>query len=506
MSRHPALRLALLVAVFYTVVGNLRVASGDGETMFQVTRALLEQGRIDLPPDALAPVEVVPAHSSDTQISYTAVGRDGRTYSKYGFGQSLAAAPLYLAGMIWRALTGILHAPRDAALLLNGFLTAGTAGLLFLLTRRLGFPGKVATVLALAFAFCTPAWAYTHTFFSEPLVTFCLVGAALSSVRFTQTEQTRWLALVGGALALAMLTRINAVAALPAFGLYLVLTWRARRVSFRVIVCQAAILMSAMGIGIGLMLWYNVSRFGAPFDFGYRTANWQTPFLVGLYGLTLSPGKGLLWYAPPVLLGLIGLPAFARRLPREAVLCVGVLVGYLLVHGTYTYWEGGWCWGPRLVLPALPFALLPAASLLVRKRRSQAMELGLALVFVFGLLVQIPAVGSSYEHALQRVYGASPAHFQDRVLFSPAHSPLLGQWVSLLQVTANLRSASARAQIAELLSQVHPAETSVLTDTRSETVRLERQHILSLNLPDLWLVSRPWLRLEIETQSESLNP
>jgi hypothetical protein len=487
----------LFLAVFYTVLGNLRVASGDGETMFQVTRALFERGRIDLPPDVLAPVEVVPAHSRDTQIAYTAIGRDGRTYSKYGLGQSLAAAPLYLAGIIWRALTGIPYAPRDAALLLNGFLTAGTAGLLFLLARRLGFAGKVATILALAFAFCTPAWAYTHTFFSEALVTFCLTGAALASVRFTQMGQARWLALVAGALALAVFTRINAVAALPGFALYLVLTWRAHCVSLRTSSCQTLVFVGILGTGVGLVLGYNLVRFGAPLDFGYRTANWQTPFLVGLYGLTLSPGKGLLWYAPPVLLGLIGFPAFARRLPREAVLCGAVVIGYLLVHASYTYWEGGWCWGPRLVLPALPFALLPAASLLVRKRRSQALELGLALVLVLGLLVQIPAVGSSYELTLQRAYAASPEDFYTRVLFSPAHSPLLGQWVSLLQVTANLRSASARTQIAELLSEVNPAETSVLTDTQSETVRLERQHILSLNLPDLWLVIRPWLRQDV---------
>ena len=100
--------------MFYVLTGNSRITSGDGETMFQVTRAL-GRGRVDLPPGILPPVDTVLASSTDTQIPYTLIGRDGHTYSKYGLGQSLAALPLYLAGTAWRAMTGAGHAPRSAS-------------------------------------------------------------------------------------------------------------------------------------------------------------------------------------------------------------------------------------------------------------------------------------------------------------------------------------------------------------------------------------------------------
>jgi hypothetical protein len=495
MKRHPAFWLTVTLAVFYVLAGNSRITSGDGETMFQVTRAL-GRGRADLPPSILPPVDTVLADSTDTQIPYTLPGRDGRTYSKYGLGQSLAALPLYLVGLAWRAGTGIGHAPRTAALLLNSLLTAGTAGLLLVMARELGCSTRTGVMLALAYGLCSPAWVYTHTFFSEPLVAFLLTGAALALVRFDHRETVRWLALAGGALGFALLTRISAAAALPAFGVYVTMHWRAKRLPLQSMVPQATAAAMAFGIGAGLMIVYNLIRFGNPFDFGYHTSNWQTPLLSGLYGLTLSPGKGILWYAPVVVLGLAGFLPFARRRLPEALLCAGVSAGYLLLHSVYTYWEGGWSWGPRLIFPALPFILLPATSILGRRHQSRVAEFGLALLLVLGFLIQIPAIGSNYAHTLQQAFVASPDDFQERVLYQPRHSPLIGQWASLLQVIGNLRDPGARAQLADLLAQAQPGDALLLADSPTDALRLQRQTILAFNLPDLWLVSAPWLRQE----------
>jgi hypothetical protein len=316
----------------------------------------------------------------------------------------------------------------------------------------------------------------------------------LGVVRFAKRRKTRWLVLAGGTLGLAVLTRINALAALPAFGLYLVLTWRGQHTPPRMILRQAVAAALALSLGAGLMLLYNTLRFGAPFDFGYHTSNWQTPFLRGLYGLTLSPGKGLLWYAPVIVLGLLGLRPFARRWPRESLLCAGVSLGYLLLHSSYTYWEGGWSWGPRLLLPALPFILLPATAVLSRKVQPQVLELAVALLLVLGLLIQIPAVGGNYAHTLQRIYANWPDEFQTRVLYRPKTSPLIGQWQSFLEVSANLRNPEARAQIADLLDQAQPDKALPLSDSPAGALRLEQQTILAFNLPDLWLVNVPWLR------------
>jgi hypothetical protein len=51
--------------------------------------------------------------------------------------------------------------------------------------------------------------------------------------------------------------------------------------------------------GLLVMAFYNQVRFGNPFETGYgeEAGAFTTPLLLGLYGLLLSPGKGLFEYA-----------------------------------------------------------------------------------------------------------------------------------------------------------------------------------------------------------------
>jgi hypothetical protein len=117
------------------------------------------------------------------------------------------------------------------------------------------------------------------------------------------------------------------------------------------------------------LLVYNTLVFGNPTSSGYKQNAadiFTVPPLEGLNGLLLSPGKGLWLYAPPVLLGLIGLIPFARRRPTLALTLAGVILPPLALFSVYRFWPGDGSWGPRYLLPLLPFALLPAVALLPR--------------------------------------------------------------------------------------------------------------------------------------------
>jgi hypothetical protein len=46
-----------------------------------------------------------------------------------------------------------------------------------------------------------------------------------------------------------------------------------------------------------------------------------------------------------------------------------VVVAVVLVNLFYPEWTGGWSTGPRLLLPSIPFAMLPVAALLAGKSR-----------------------------------------------------------------------------------------------------------------------------------------
>jgi hypothetical protein len=125
----------------------------------------------------------------------------------------------------------------------------------------------------------------------------------------------------------------------------------------------------ALGVAAGLILFENFVVRGAPLDAGYQNDHGATtvlpfsgmpgfsyPLLFGLASLLFSFGKGLLFFAP----GLLLIPYARRRRPGLAVfldLSIAFLIGLLLVYSRWWAWYGGWAWGPRFLL----FAVYPSS-------------------------------------------------------------------------------------------------------------------------------------------------
>ncbi len=112
----------------------------------------------------------------------------------------------------------------------------------------------------------------------------------------------------------------------------------------------------------------NFVRFGSVLETGYgaEASSFDAPLLEGLAGQLVSPGKGLLWFCPAVLLGLAGFRGLWRRSPWVAGTILSGSVLLLLATSKYYQWHGGGCWGPRFLVPLLPLWLLPAAEVFSR--------------------------------------------------------------------------------------------------------------------------------------------
>ncbi|WP_146509844.1 hypothetical protein [Thalassoglobus neptunius] len=82
-------------------------------------------------------------------------------------------------------------------------------------------------------------------------------------------------------------------------------------------------------------------------------------FWVGASELVCSPTHGLLMFAPISLLAATKWPEFLERNDeRERVLLIG-FVSYFAVMASWEVWDGGYCYGPRLILPVVPLFLIP---------------------------------------------------------------------------------------------------------------------------------------------------
>jgi hypothetical protein len=489
-DRRAVAFLVVFLFLVYLLLSSLRIGSGDGETIYQVTRSLVEGRGFAIPPPSSDAVvvdafsEPIPPEKLRGGGPYGAWGSDGRYYAQYGVGQSLLAVPFYLFGRGVYRLTswgteGFVT--RVAVMLLNPLALSLLGGMLYCLAMRLGYSKGAAVSSALVACLATPLLVYSKTFFSEPLVALALSAAVLAALAGSEGGTSAWVN-CGVALGAAVLIKPVALVVAPVFLAFAALRREGRWRALALLAWPLALASAGMGC-------YNFARFGSPLDAGYRTAAWDVPLWVGLPGLLLSPGKGLLWYCPLVVLGLAGFVPLTRQRPRAVVLMGSTCVAYSLVHAIFNHWHGGGPpWGPRYIVPVIPLLILPLAGWFQRPPRCAWGRLLLALLLALGFIVQIPAVLVNPVRALQALYNrsASPTEYTLRMLYRPADSPLPNQWLSLLEVSVLMRDPATRRTVmdaARILAVRNVDEGFVPWDELTETAGL-----LSFNAFNLWLV------------------
>ena len=483
MNKWPFLAFLSL----YLLTISARIDSGDGGAMFQVTDSLLN-GRgfvisAKMPDqDLLGPHgERVPREEVGNGLGL--YGVDGRYYAKFGPGQSFAAVPFYLIGKLvhalWPAWSEAFWVWAGAGLL-NSVVTALTV-VLVAQAAQLFFDRKTSLVVAMLFGLATPAWPYAKSFFSEPLAGGLMFLGGYAAMRARRDARWGWYTLSGLALGAAVLVRPTASLILPVVAGYLFLACHPSEIRW-------AMWVSALAIPPLLLGWYNVVRFGSPLITGYTGTRWDVTLLgAGLYGLLLSSGKGLVWFAPIVVLSVAALPAFIRRARAEGWLIAGVSAVFLAAHSIFNYWTGGGGWGPRLILPMVVWLVVPLGVLFECKIRPAWQKLSIVVVIAASVLVQVLGVSVGYARHLQAVYNTSRTseEYFDRVQFNWADSPVIGQVSELLAVTGNLRNADTRQELRDMVARVLATSdpNDVFYDARTEAVSL-----LAFNAPDFWFV------------------
>jgi 4-amino-4-deoxy-L-arabinose transferase-like glycosyltransferase len=398
-------------ALLYALSSMGRFNSTDGRDMYNTAQSLLLRHSLAIPP-----------------FVGTFVGRGGLSFAKYGIGQSIAELPLALMDQAAHALGLFTSAPQLFASLTNAWITAAGVVVLYQIIRDLGYARRPALATALAYAVTTPAWPYAKLDFSEPLLALSLLLAALGTYRFGTTGRARWALLAGAALGAAVLTKYAAAALVPLFAVYMILAARRRFALTRFRALRAAAAFSLpIAAGVALTLAVNWLRSGSPWMTGY--ADFERPFnqsvpltLHAGAALLASPRYGLVFFATPVLLGAAGFRAFRRSHPLEAWGVAVLAGGTLLLYASYPTWYAGWTWGPRFLVPIVPFLLLPAVEVFSAQGLWRQAAWWVRAALAAGLVEQLLGVLVNYR----ATYDLLPwAHPPTARIWEPWTSPLL---------------------------------------------------------------------------------
>ncbi|MCZ7547356.1 MAG: hypothetical protein M5R40_29265 [Anaerolineae bacterium] len=312
--------------------------------------------------------------------SLGAFGPSGDYYAKKAPAPAWLAAPLFRLGMAapW------LHSTH-AALLLSPLLTAATAALIYDLARRMGYGRGVAAAGGLLYSGASMALVYSRFLLGEPVMAFGLTLALWGAWRAQHEGRAVAGALAcglgvgaaaGGNLALAALA--------PLFAVYLARRPGALR--------RLAWMGGALAACLALIGLYNLARFGTVAQSGYHFdagEGFNAPLWLGVFGLLLSPARGLLWFNPLTWLALPGWLMWRRRNPAEAWLSLAAVGAQVVFFGAWWAWAGGVSWGPRFLLGTAPFLTLALLPVLERARAGGRWRAVAGVVIALAVAVQV---------------------------------------------------------------------------------------------------------------------
>jgi hypothetical protein len=327
-ERKLAVRLGAAVALFLLLAAQAQVTVLDGSSMLAVAQSIVHHGSLSVPP------------------ALGVAGDDGLYFSKYGLLLSLLSVPAVALvqplGLVTDRLD-LLEAAAASSLmpLISGALAAA----LFVLGRRLGAPRPAALLVAAGTVLGTYLLPYGHDFFTEPLVALGLVVMVERALAGRELQ-------AASALALAVLARPQSAAFVPLLFAFLLLRGGG--------VVAVARTLPPLAAAAAVTVAYNLVRFADPLQFGYRPPvdpGFTTPLLEGSSGLLFSSAKSVFLFAPAIVLVPLAVVALWRRQRATTALVLALFAVTWGLAATWHSWQGGWSWGPRLIIPGVVVAL-----------------------------------------------------------------------------------------------------------------------------------------------------
>ena len=271
--------------------------------------------------------------------------------------------------------------------------------LIRLIAIRLGANPLAATAASLIFLFATPAFAYAVNLYQHHISTFLIL---LSIYSLLKSDKPWSLAVVFFLCTLAIpLDYPNLFFMFPiglfALGRVISVNKIKNKLSTKINIRKALALL-VMIIPIVFFMWFNIESYGNPLQLSgtlpsarttasvkdlasvsnAKTLKNQTEstkksalgffqtrnILYGFYIHFISPDRGIVYYAPVVLFGVIGFTLALKKKTKMTALLISIIGTNILLYSMWGDPWGGWAFGSRYLIPSYAILSIFIALLL----------------------------------------------------------------------------------------------------------------------------------------------
>ena len=407
----------------------------------------------------------------------------GYHHSKYMPGQSVAGMPAYLLA---RALMIFIPAVSDASIIIlflvhltNVLIGAWLCLAFYKFGQELGYGRRASLAGALALGLATTFFPYSKQYFSEPLAALLILACIMFLNRALGGKKINAV-FAGLTFGAAMLTKIDTAFLLIPIAIWMLYYHR-----------RVASLIARFAAGVApllcLVLLYNQLNYGNALKPGYERQAFVSPFFSGIFGLLFSPSRGLFLFSLPVIIAFMGLTGFHKKFPLLLSLCAGIVLVRIAILAKWFSWQGGWCWGPRLLLPVMPLFFLPALEVFEKWRLlARWIRITILGILAAGLFVQFMGSMISPNKYNNDIWGMLPGGMNE-FLFIPQLSTIKGNLFLLSQGKLDsgwLYFLRTGGTVSAVLFSLHLAATLFLLGMLLREMGLGEKGWLNRLIPD----------------------
>ena len=323
---------------------------------------------------------------ADFAMPDLALSEDGKYVSMFTPGVSFLALPGYYLGKYYQV-------SQAGAFAVIALFTLFNIILIRAISVRLGAHPMAANLGAMTFAFATPAFAYAVTFYQHQISTFTILACVYLLLRHKGLKS---LVLIWFLAAFSIVVDnpnffLMIPIALYALGRIILPEKSGEGLQINIKLMGFLTLIFAL-IPLGLLLWFNQASHGNPFELPGTLRNariqnepsadmpvaqksdsaqtlentpngksalgfFQTRNLSnGFYTHFASPDRGIFWFAPVIILGILGLYFVYQRSILAGNLVLAIAGINVLIYSMWGDPYGGWAFGSRYLIPM--YALL----------------------------------------------------------------------------------------------------------------------------------------------------
>jgi hypothetical protein len=323
-----------------------QIENPDTHLRLTQTRIILDNNWFGLPNDV----------GEDTHGNIS-INENGKRYMVYNPGQTIVFIPIYyIANLVAIDEANAYYFSAFCVSFLNYMVHALCAFILFKIALLLGVVKKQAYLVSVFFGLTSYSFVFAQSTYEHHFEMFFI----LLSVYFSLKKYTNQAGLLAGLmLSFGLVFRTTTILAVPA----ILLLQKNNNERLKVLI--------SLTIGLAFVFSYNYYRFGNPLETGYSLAwslahsdkfdFWSFSGLpTAFFGFLFSPGKGLIFFSTTIIIAFFGIKTFFKRQRLMFYALILISAAYLIVFSFNFAWHGSiWSYGPRYILPIIPFLYLP---------------------------------------------------------------------------------------------------------------------------------------------------